>query len=142
MVDNGSADATSSELRNYSRVEVISNPTKQGFAAVCNQDAAAARSAALVFLNNDTPVFNGWLEELVAPLADSEVVLLARARTASLDIRLFMAPLTPVRMELPSANLLWLVKGPRRADQRLCPNRRILPGGGLRNLHADRRVRG
>ena len=73
VVDNGSTDATSSELRSYSWVEVISNSANRGFAAACNQGAAAARNSVLVFLNNDTLVFNGWLDELIAPLADSEV---------------------------------------------------------------------
>ncbi|TAN30989.1 glycosyltransferase [bacterium] len=73
VVDNGSTDATGFELRNYSWVDVVSNEANCGFGAGCNQGAAAARGQALVFLNNDTLVFDGWLEELLLPFADPTV---------------------------------------------------------------------
>ena len=73
MVDNGSTDATATELRRLPWVESVRNGQNRGFAAGCNQGAALARGGVIVFLNNDTIVAEGWLEELLAPFADPEV---------------------------------------------------------------------
>jgi len=73
VVDNGSTDATSGELLGYSWVDVVSNDENHGFARGCNEGAAAARGDVVVFLNNDTIVHDGWLDELLAPFADPEV---------------------------------------------------------------------
>ena len=73
VVDNGSTDATREELARYPWVDVVRNDENRGFARGCNQGAAAARGDTIVFLNNDTIVPAGWLEELLAPLADPEV---------------------------------------------------------------------
>jgi GT2 family glycosyltransferase/tetratricopeptide (TPR) repeat protein len=73
VVDNGSVDATREGLTRYSWIEVIANETNQGFAAGSNQGAAAARGEFIVFLNNDTVVSEGWLEELLAPFKTPDV---------------------------------------------------------------------
>ncbi len=73
VVDNGSRDETAHALTGYRRVEVVANKKNQGFARACNQGAAAARCDVVVFLNNDTVVAEGWLEELVTPLVDRRV---------------------------------------------------------------------
>ncbi len=73
VVDNGSTDATRENLARFPWVDVVRNDENRGFARGCNQGAAAARGDIIVFLNNDTIVPAGWLEELLAPLADPAV---------------------------------------------------------------------
>jgi GT2 family glycosyltransferase/tetratricopeptide (TPR) repeat protein len=73
VVDNGSTDGTSAELSRYPWVEVLANPENRGFAPGCNQGAAVARCEVIVFLNNDTVVAEGWLDELLDPFRDDAV---------------------------------------------------------------------
>jgi GT2 family glycosyltransferase/tetratricopeptide (TPR) repeat protein len=73
VVDNGSTDETAAELPNYPWVEVVRNRENRGFAPGCNQGAAVARGGVIVFLNNDTLVHAGWLDELLSPFDDPEV---------------------------------------------------------------------
>jgi len=47
-------------------VQFVRNPKNQGFVRTCNAGAAIARGRYLLFLNNDTLVKPGWLDELVA----------------------------------------------------------------------------
>ena len=73
LVDNGSTDATGSAAARTPRVRVIANETNRGFAAACNQGAAAAQRDVVVFLNNDTLVAGHWLDELLTPFADPAI---------------------------------------------------------------------
>jgi len=73
VVDNGSTDATGAELMKLPWVEVVSNHANTGFAPGCNQGAAQARGDVIVFLNNDTMVHGGWLDELLVPFVDPQV---------------------------------------------------------------------
>ena len=66
VVDDASPDATAALLRGYGeRIRVVTLAANSGFAAACNAGAAAARGAALVFLNNDTEPRPGWLEAML-----------------------------------------------------------------------------
>jgi GT2 family glycosyltransferase len=73
VVDNGSEDSTAAGLTDYPWITVITNASNRGFAAACNQGAAAARADIVVFLNNDTLLSGGWLDALCAPFTDDTV---------------------------------------------------------------------
>lgn len=73
VVDNGSSDLTGQLLTRYPWVRVITNEINQGFARGCNQGAAVASGDVIIFLNNDTIVSPGWIEELLEPFGDPEV---------------------------------------------------------------------
>ncbi|MGZ8157385.1 MAG: glycosyltransferase, partial [Methylobacter sp.] len=65
VVDDCSSDDTVKRLSDIEGVTVVSNETNQGFVRSCNIGAKAAHGEYLHFLNNDTEVTRGWLDELV-----------------------------------------------------------------------------
>jgi GT2 family glycosyltransferase len=66
VVDDGSKDTTPELLESYGeRVRVVTHERNLGFAASCNDGAAASTSPFVVFLNNDTLPLDGWLDALV-----------------------------------------------------------------------------
>jgi GT2 family glycosyltransferase len=72
VVDDASPDNTTEVLAAYGEaIRVIHRERNAGFATACNDGAAAAKGAYLVFLNNDTIPLAGWLDALVS-VADSE----------------------------------------------------------------------
>lgn len=76
IVDNGSTDGSAALVRErMPEARLLVNQTNRGFAAACNQGAAAARGEMLVFLNQDTRAEPGWLEALLEPFRDSTVGL-------------------------------------------------------------------
>jgi GT2 family glycosyltransferase len=65
LVDNASPDDTPELLQAWSdRATVLLQPFNRNFAGGCNDGAAAARGDVLIFLNNDTVVRPGVIEEL------------------------------------------------------------------------------
>jgi hypothetical protein len=78
LVDNASTDGSGDLVqKRWPGVQLIPNESNQGFAAACNQGAAAAQGDILVFLNQDTRVQLGWLDGLLEGLnQDSRVGLL------------------------------------------------------------------
>ncbi|MCW3050008.1 MAG: hypothetical protein JWO74_4292 [Solirubrobacterales bacterium] len=79
VVDNASCDGTAAYLGALAaqapRVRVLHNTRNRGFPAAANQGLAAARGEALVLLNNDVVVPDGWLDPLLAGLVDPRVGL-------------------------------------------------------------------
>ncbi|HEY1761575.1 MAG TPA: glycosyltransferase family 2 protein, partial [Acidimicrobiales bacterium] len=73
VVDNGSSDLTGALLTRYPWLQVLTNAANQGFAKGCNQAAAVASGDVVIFLNNDTILSPGWIEELLEPFHDPEV---------------------------------------------------------------------
>jgi GT2 family glycosyltransferase len=69
VIDNGSADGSTEMLRaDFPHVTLVRNETNRGFAAACNQGAAAASAEFVAFLNNDARVAENWLVPLVRAL--------------------------------------------------------------------------
>jgi GT2 family glycosyltransferase/glycosyltransferase involved in cell wall biosynthesis/Flp pilus assembly protein TadD len=63
VVDNGSTDGTAEFLSALSGdVRIVTNRENLGFSKACNMGAASARGKYIVFLNNDTLVWPGWLD--------------------------------------------------------------------------------
>ncbi len=75
VVDNDSTDEVPELLRawaeSHSGARVVTMKRNSGFARACNEGARWARGKYLVFLNNDTVPFPGWLEAMVQ-LAENE----------------------------------------------------------------------
>lgn len=65
VVDDCSSDATPTELAKIPGLRVHRNVQNLGFVRGCNAGAKLARGEFLCFLNNDTLVTPGWLDELV-----------------------------------------------------------------------------
>jgi GT2 family glycosyltransferase/lipopolysaccharide biosynthesis protein len=75
IIDNASTDETHEFLTQLEGdIKIIKNETNKGFAVSCNQGAAEARSAYLLFLNNDTEPQNGWLQPLINVLDNDPAV--------------------------------------------------------------------
>jgi GT2 family glycosyltransferase len=66
VVDDGSTDGTREFLENAAGVRAVHHPESAGFAASCNDGAAAGSGEYIVFLNNDTIGEDGWLDALIA----------------------------------------------------------------------------
>ncbi|OWK43923.1 glycosyltransferase family 2 protein [Fimbriiglobus ruber] len=66
VVDDASRDATPQMLAGYGdRVRVVTHAQNKAFATSCNDGALYATGDYLVFLNNDTIPYVGWLDALV-----------------------------------------------------------------------------
>ena len=65
VVDNASTDETARLLAHVEGLRVIRNDVNRGFVDACNQGAQAARGRLLLFLNNDTFLFEEWLPAMV-----------------------------------------------------------------------------
>jgi GT2 family glycosyltransferase/glycosyltransferase involved in cell wall biosynthesis len=62
---DGSGDFLKTALAGVDRIKVTQNPSNLGFLRSCNGAASAVTTEFIVFLNNDTFVLDGWLDELV-----------------------------------------------------------------------------
>jgi len=75
VADNASTDGTAAWLaREHPSVGVVVHPENRLFAAGNNDAVPATTGDVVVFLNNDVKVTPGWLEPLVAALAEPGVV--------------------------------------------------------------------
>ncbi|MCI0563827.1 MAG: glycosyltransferase, partial [Nitrososphaera sp.] len=74
IVDDASTDETGVALSVRDDIRYIRNEENKGFIISCNRGAAEAKGKYLVFLNNDTKVVPGWLDELVRTFANFDNV--------------------------------------------------------------------
>ncbi len=65
VIDDCSDDDTAYWMERLSFIIYFRNSSNVGFISSCNRGAELATGKYLVFLNNDTMVLNGWLDELV-----------------------------------------------------------------------------
>ncbi len=65
VVDDASPDNSIETLKSVRGVHLISKSENEGFICACNEGAKVARGEYLYFLNNDTEVTAGWLDELI-----------------------------------------------------------------------------
>ena len=71
IADNGSTDGTAGNVRSlFPEAKVIELNANLGFAAACNQGAAAGTGEIIVLLNNDVEARPDFLENLVRPFND------------------------------------------------------------------------
>lgn len=88
VVDNASTDSTQHDLRSlyppgddaWNNFTYLRNEVNLNFSGACNQGAKVAKGATIVFLNNDTIPFTGWLEPLVAELDENKDVTIVGAK--------------------------------------------------------------
>ena len=66
VVDDGSTEDTAGFVKRTEGVRLVRHEETKGFAASCNDGAAAAAGEHLVFLNNDTVGRDGWLDALIS----------------------------------------------------------------------------
>lgn len=69
VVDDCSSDATPEILGQITGLRIVRNDVNKGFIRTCNHGACHARGQYLLFLNNDTYILPGWLDELVDTFA-------------------------------------------------------------------------
>jgi GT2 family glycosyltransferase len=90
VADDCSSDGTAEVLGagRLPNVRVVRPPENLGFLRNCNHAARVARGRVLVFLNNDTYVLPGWLDELVDAVENQPLVGLAGSKLVFADGRL------------------------------------------------------
>jgi len=66
VVDDASTDATGKIETRVENLRVVRNKENLGFLHSCNKAAAESRGKHIVFLNNDTEVESGWLDNLLS----------------------------------------------------------------------------
>ncbi|WP_105132505.1 glycosyltransferase [Burkholderia sp. BE12] len=88
VVDDASPDDSVQTLAQIKGLRLIRNERNLGFIGSCNAGAAAALGTYLLFLNNDTQVTPGWLDQLLACFADESDCGIAGSRLVYPDGRL------------------------------------------------------
>ncbi|HFD86281.1 MAG TPA: glycosyltransferase [Gammaproteobacteria bacterium] len=88
VIDDKSPDGSAEVIADITGVRLIRNRENLGFIRSCNKGAQEARGQYLHFLNNDTQVTPGWLDELFRTFDDFPGTGLAGSRLIYPDGRL------------------------------------------------------
>jgi O-antigen biosynthesis protein len=88
VVDDCSPDNSFEVLSKIRGIRLLRNKENQGFICSCNTGANAARGEYLYFLNNDTEVTVGWLDELLRTFHEFPGTGLAGSKLIYPDSRL------------------------------------------------------
>ncbi|MFN2508577.1 MAG: glycosyltransferase [Chthoniobacterales bacterium] len=88
VIDDCSDERTARSLQAIRGLRLLRNETNLGFLRGCNKAAAAARGEYLLFLNNDTEVTPGWLENMLRVFEDRPEAGLVGAKLVYPDRRL------------------------------------------------------
>ncbi|MGH4017965.1 MAG: glycosyltransferase [Pseudonocardiaceae bacterium] len=88
VVDDASPDRTADEVSASPGVRLVRTDRNVGFVGASNLGAGQARGEYLLFLNNDTEVHPGWLDELVATADSDDRIGLIGAKLVYPDGRL------------------------------------------------------
>lgn len=88
VVDDCSPDDTADLLEQVRGIRLIKNEANLGFIRSCNRGATEARGEYLLFLNNDTQVEPGWLDELLRTFSEFPGTGLAGSKLVYPDGRL------------------------------------------------------
>lgn len=72
VADDASSAETLAGYETLEGVRFILSDKNLGFGGICNKAAAKAKGQYLIFLNNDTEVTSGWIDELVRGFEDQE----------------------------------------------------------------------
>lgn len=95
-VDNASTDGTVAFLKSlqeeYSNVRLCLNSQNRGYAGGNNDGIRLASGDCIVLLNNDTLAPPGWLDALLAPLADPQVGLVGPVTNSSGNEQMVVLP--------------------------------------------------
>jgi len=77
LVEDGSSDNTSKILDGYSNhhdISIIRHEKNQGLAAARNSGISAGKGEIILFLDSDMTVKPDWINKLIAPLIDENIV--------------------------------------------------------------------
>lgn len=80
LADDNSADQTKAVGELVENLRVIRNPKNLRFLRNCNNAAQYAKGKYILFLNNDTIVWNNWLHSLVSLMEQDETVGIAGSK--------------------------------------------------------------
>jgi GT2 family glycosyltransferase len=116
FVDNGSRDGTADAAAAFEGVELHRLDRNYGYCGGNNRGAAFARSALLVFLNQDVVGTGRWLRELVAAVEDP-AIMAAQANVIHLNAEFAQRRVAPLR-RLTAANSAVRFRGVHQ-----CPSR-------------------
>ena len=88
VVDDCSPDDSFDVLSKVKGIRLLRNEQNQGFIRSCNAGASEAKGDYLYFLNNDTEVTSGWLDELLRTFSEFPSTGLAGSKLVYPDGRL------------------------------------------------------